>query len=944
MKKLLTILFILASLSGYSQTWTNIGTPANQRLISGSDTTYRSSQGSNGYIYFKSLWAMNSYLALKAPIASPTFTGTVTMPTPFTLGAVSVLPTGTELNYVDGVTSNIQTQLDSKIGLSALSATSPIFYDSGTGVISSQAASASLSGYVTAGTQSFGGDKDINGLLTATTARIGVAGTGSMSPMEIVAADGGLAITSTANTTSIPGTESYVAYFLKDAAGTYRKWGAHAVLAADNNTTNGFGSWNVHTTSFASGVTSDNYNMTVWAKHGVAFHTPNILAATAPGLDVVAFHGDNNDTDIGQIIIKGQTNTAKRLSIGFNTTSDYGFISSYQAGVGIKDLKLQPNGGEVIVGGNLSASGSGTFGLSSNTLYTFGAFRNTNNGTSAASRISIGNDASVNAFTIDVHGSNFTAKNNYVDILNQFNAPLRFGANGNVVQTINGDGTTSFVGDVSVPDEVYGAGWNGSLEVPTKNAMYDKIESIGSGTVNTVAKFTGTNAIGNSLITDNGSAVGINTTTYNQILNIKGATTSTSLINLATSDASKTLNFGVLSDVGYVMMENNFGLNFGTSGVERLNISNAGILTVTSTPTTSAGTYDILTRNTSTGVIEKIASTAAGDVTGPASATDNAIARYDLTTGKLIQSSGITISDALVISTVTAGDDVEIESKTNASGGGGDVGIYAGIGTTSGGTLILEGGGATGTGNGGDIDISGGSATEGNGGSVSLNTADGVGTDRSGGNVNLYLGTPTGSGTRGKLIVTQNISGSVITSLDFSNQTGTTNNIKFPDASGTLLINSNLFDNYATVGNVTTSETDLSTYTTAAGRLANNGEKIEASYAGNLASLTANTQLKVYFGGTAIFDSGATFFGAAEGWSVNVLIIRVSSSVIRYSIRANGSGNDFFDNNTAIGELTGLTLSGTNILKITGTSSGVGAATDDIQLYLGTGEWKPAAQ
>lgn len=48
---------------------------------------------------------------------SPTFTGTVTIPTPFTLGAVSVLPTGTELNFVDGVTSGIQGQLDAKAPL-----------------------------------------------------------------------------------------------------------------------------------------------------------------------------------------------------------------------------------------------------------------------------------------------------------------------------------------------------------------------------------------------------------------------------------------------------------------------------------------------------------------------------------------------------------------------------------------------------------------------------------------------------------------------------------------------------------------------------------------------------------------------------------------------------------------------------------------------------------
>jgi hypothetical protein len=33
-------------------------------------------------------------------------------------------------------------------------------------------------------------------------------------------------------------------------------------------------------------------------------------------------------------------------------------------------------------------------------------------------------------------------------------------------------------GNISVPDEAYGAGWNGSTEVPTKNAVYDKIEAL----------------------------------------------------------------------------------------------------------------------------------------------------------------------------------------------------------------------------------------------------------------------------------------------------------------------------------------------------------------------------------------------------------------------------------------------------------------------------------
>jgi hypothetical protein len=40
----------------------------------------------------------------------------------------------------------------------------------------------------------------------------------------------------------------------------------------------------------------------------------------------------------------------------------------------------------------------------------------------------------------------------------------------------------SIEGDLTVADEAYDAtAWNGSLEVPTKNAIRDKIESMGGG-------------------------------------------------------------------------------------------------------------------------------------------------------------------------------------------------------------------------------------------------------------------------------------------------------------------------------------------------------------------------------------------------------------------------------------------------------------------------------
>lgn len=53
----------------------------------------------------------------KSPSASPTFTGTVTLPTDTSIGTVS----STEIGYLDGVTSAIQTQINSKLNTSAFS-------------------------------------------------------------------------------------------------------------------------------------------------------------------------------------------------------------------------------------------------------------------------------------------------------------------------------------------------------------------------------------------------------------------------------------------------------------------------------------------------------------------------------------------------------------------------------------------------------------------------------------------------------------------------------------------------------------------------------------------------------------------------------------------------------------------------------------------------------
>ena len=149
-----------------------------------------------------------------------------------------------------------------------------------------------------------------------------------------------------------------------------------------------------------------------------------------------------------------------------------------------------------------------------------------------------------------------------------------------------------------------------------------------------------------------------------------------------------------------------------------------------------------------------------------------------------------------------------------------------------------------------------------------------------------------------------------------------------------------LFDHFADVGNGTTVETDLYSDTLAASQLSTNGQKVSAQYGGILVGhATATRQIKVYFGGTAIFDSTAITVASNCSWTVDVTIIRVSSTVVRYRVEFTSLAYMA----PTVGELTGLTLSNTNILKITGQAGAAGAATNDIVAKLGYVEWKPAA-
>lgn len=154
---------------------------------------------------------------------------------------------------------------------------------------------------------------------------------------------------------------------------------------------------------------------------------------------------------------------------------------------------------------------------------------------------------------------------------------------------------------------------------------------------------------------------------------------------------------------------------------------------------------------------------------------------------------------------------------------------------------------------------------------------------------------------------------------------------------------STLFDGFTNAGNSGTDETDLYLNTLPAGLLKTNGDKIEAEYGGVFVSSgTATRRVRIYFGGTSIFDTGDLTLSLSSAWTAYVSIIRVNSSVVRTMVSLTTEGATLAAY-TNYAEVTGLTLTNPQIIKITGEADGVGAASNDVVAKLGTVYYFPAA-
>lgn len=472
---------------------------------------------------------------------------------------------------------------------------------------------------------------------------------------------------------------------------------------------------------------------------------------------------------------------------------------------------------------------------------------------------------------------------------------------------------------VAVTDDAYAAGWNGSLLVPTKNAIYDKIEAIApSGVIGIASGGTGQ-------------------TTANAGFNaLSPMTTGGDLI------------YGGASGVGTRLANGSAGQFLASAGgtsapawTTTLGVANggtnAGAFTVGSIVFAgTSGTYTQDNANLFYDDTNNQLLLGDGTVTNPSigfkSDPDTGI--YWTGSGQLRFSINGTNSLSVFASSIQAGSgSVFLSGNGTASapsyafGSNTTAGLYRisvgvlGISTASTERMRIDASGLIGI---------NGAAT---GAQVQI-------TNSTAGNIVLLA--KGAASQSGSLQEWQNSSATVLASVSSAGKIAT----QAGTSAVLAKVGGTIFDHIADAGNSGTSETDLYSDTLAANTFATNADKVEGNYGGIfVSSATATRQVKVKFGPsgseTTILDTGALSISTSSSWSVYVLIQRVSSTVVRYTVGLQTSGASTAVYN-ATGEITGLTLSNAQVLKLTGQAAGVGAATDDIVAKLGYGEFKPS--
>lgn len=197
---------------------------------------------------------------------------------------------------------------------------------------------------------------------------------------------------------------------------------------------------------------------------------------------------------------------------------------------------------------------------------------------------------------------------------------------------------------LAVPSSTYGTNWSGSTEVPTKGDIYTKIEalSLAAGITNASDLYVAFVPTNYSVASPNAENHFINLDAALGGISGGGGDVYTSSNNVFTGDNTMT-NLTVTGTMTVAVVNtptlNATNIVGDGSSITNLQASNV-VMAFTPTNVTPASTSQ---EDFNIAVDDVLGSMVVGDVSGPASSTDTAVARFSGTGGKTLQDSGVTI-------------------------------------------------------------------------------------------------------------------------------------------------------------------------------------------------------------------------------------------------------------------------------------------------------------